>query len=356
MHIAIGYRFYAEALGFHMERALRTLRHTVTYVGLPAGERPGYDTSVSVADIISHMPDKPDLFLWIDPAGPYFPSGIETLPIPTACYLVDVHLGSWRLEAARFFDAVFIAQKDYMSSYIEATGHNQVVWLPLAYAPDVHKNLDLERIYDVGFVGNLARAHKTTPRARRLKLIARRFRTNDFYRSYLPHEVGETYSKSRIVFNASIGGDVNMRVFEGAASGALVLTDSIANGLQDLFRVDQEVVTYTDDGDLLDKINHFLSHEEERSTIARAGCVRAAQEHTYLHRVADLLGLVMDPTFQRIAPMRTASAHEQYKARLTVYTHLHMVDAILDAARAGGKGPFGRLTAVYPALLRRLLL
>jgi hypothetical protein len=355
MHIAIGYRWFDTALGFHMERALLQMGHTVTYVGLPAATRPGYDTSVPISDIIDHLPTKPDLFLWIDPAGPYFPACIESLPIPTACYLIDVHLGSWRLEAADFFDAVFIAQKDYLDLYRKKVRHHQVYWLPLAAAPDVHGRTDLPRIYDVGFVGNLAVAHRNTPRARRLRLITSSFRTNDFYVPYTPQEVGRVYSQSRIVFNTSIAGDVTMRVFEGTMAGALVLTDSVANGLDELFRVGKEIVVYENDRELRERIDYFLSHEEERAEIARAGHVRSMGEHTYSHRCRRLLDLVSHNDFARLAPMRSRSAQENRKARHEIYTHLHMVDAILYAERDRGAGPFTRAVRVFPALLRRLI-
>ena len=355
MHIAIGYRFYAEALGFHMERALRALGHTATYVGLAAGERPGYDASVSVSDIISHMSEKPDLFLWIDPAGPYFPPGIETLPVPTACYLVDVHLGSWRFQAARFFDAVFIAQKNYLDVYRKTLNHDQVYWLALAAAEDVHRRIDLPCVYDVGFAGNVAVAHQKTARAKRLKLITDSFQTNDFYRHYLPEEVRRIYSQSRIAFNTSISGDVTMRVFEGTMGGALLLTDGVDNGLDRLFRIGEEIVVYKDDTDLVEKIRYYLSHEEERAMIAHAGHLRCMAEHTYRHRCNSLLQAVRSPSFELKAPMRDASPEARRNARHVVYTHLHMVDAILDEERRRGAGPITRAIHLFPALIRRLI-
>ncbi len=206
MHIALGYRWFPTAAGYHIERALRSLGHTVTYVGLPAAGRPGYNHSVPLPEILASLSPLPDLYLWVDPAGRYFPPGIEDAPIPTACYLIDVHLGHWRPQVARFFDAVFIAQKDYLDQFYRAVGHPQVYWLPLAAAPDVHYDHHLPRIYDVGFVGNIALVHRKTARARRLKLITDRFCTNEFYRVYMPEEVGQVYSQSRIVFNCSIAG------------------------------------------------------------------------------------------------------------------------------------------------------
>lgn len=354
MYILLGYRWFPTAAGYHIERALQALGHTVTYIGLPCGQRAGYDTTVPVDEIVAALPEKPDLYLWIDPAGRYFPPGIERLPIITACYLIDVHLGHWREQAARFFDVVFIAQKDYLSRFRQAVGHDQVHWLPLAAASDVHRDHHLPRIYDVGFVGNIARAHRKTARARRLKLIAERFRTNDFYRVYMPEEVGRVYSQSRIVFNCSIAGDVTMRVFEGTACGALVLTDAVANGLDELFEIGREIVVYQDDRDLLEKIAYYLAHEEEREAIARAGQERTLREHMYVHRMRRLTEVVSSS--HPVAPMRAAPAAERWKARREIYIHLHMLDALVDQARDMGLDPLRRAWAVLPGLLRRLLL
>ncbi len=355
MHIAIGYRYFPTAAGFHLERAFQELGHRVTYVGLGAVDHPGYAETTPVDRILASLDPPPDLFLWVDPAGRYFPPGMEDAPIPTAGYLIDVHLGHWRQTAARFFDAVFLAQRDYVKSFRQVLGHKQIHWLPLAAAPDVHRDHGLPRIYDVGFVGNLSRAHRGTARARRLALLAERYRTNDFTRQHTPEEVGRVYSQSRVVVNTSIAGDVTMRIFEGTAAGALVLTDA-ARGLDELFEVGQEVVVYQDDSDLLRLIDHYLAQEEERAAIAAAGQRRTLAEHTYAHRAQAILDVVTGPDFQRLAPMRTASPEERRAARRTIYTHLHMLDALLDQARDAGYSPLRRLWCVAPCLARRLLL
>jgi glycosyltransferase involved in cell wall biosynthesis len=356
MHIALGYRWFLTSAGFHIERALQAQGHTVSYVGLPCPDRSGYDNSVSIGEIIQQLPQRPDLYLWIDPAGRYFPPGIEDLPLPTACYVIDVHLGHWRQQAARFFDAVFIAQHDYLDSFKRAVGHDQVYWLPLAAADDVHHPIDLPRIYDVGFVGNLALAHRNTPRAQRLKLIADRFQTNDFYRSYTPAEVAQVYSQSKIVFNTSINGDVTMRLFEGAACGAMVLTDSTSNGLGELFGIDREIVVYQNDADLIDKITYYLTQADERIAIARAGYDRVQAQHTYQHRVQKILEPIGQENFKRSAAMRSAGSNERLSTRREVYTHMHMLDAILDEARAAGHHPIRRAWEALPCLIRRVML
>jgi spore maturation protein CgeB len=147
-----------------------------------------------------------------------------------------------------------------------------------------------------------------------------------------------------------------MRIFEGAAAGALVLTDAVANGLGELFRLGEEIVVFDDDADLLAKVDHFLAHPDERASIAAAGQRRVLAEHTYAHRVDRLLQVVTAPGFQRSAPLRGAPEAECRAARHTVYTRLHMLDAVLDEAKIAGYGPVRRLWSTAPVLARRLLL
>ncbi len=356
MHIVLGYYRFVHAAAYHFERAFLELGHSVTYVGLPTAVSSGYDSSVPINQIVTSLHPSPDIFVWIDPAGRYFPIGIEDLFIPTVGYLIDVHLGNWRPIAARFFDNVFIAQKDYLPQYRRAVGHDQVYWLPLAAASDVHYDHGLERIYDVGFVGSMSRSHRHTARARRLQLITQQFKTNDVFRSYTPKEVGEIYSESKIVFNSSIAGDVTMRVFEGSACGAMVLTDSVANGLLELYEPGKEIAVYTDDADLTDKVNYYLTHESERCQVAQAGHQRAVTQHSYTHRAQQILNTLASPGLLQAAPMRQADQEQRMAARHHIYTRLQMLDLILDDAHMVTNNPLRRMLAILPCLIRRLLI
>ena len=356
MQVALGYQWFAHHAAYHIERAFAAAGCSTTYVGLPVAQRAGYDSRVDVDQILAAQPQAPDLYLLIDPAGPYFPRGIERLPMPTACYLIDVHLGGWRQHMARFFDLVFVAQKDYLDMYRQAVGHDQVYWLPLAAAPDIHRRYDLPPLYDVAFVGSTAAAHqRTSSRRRRLQLISHRYKTNDVFAPTPAEEVGRIYSQARIVMNTSIAGDVTMRDFEATASGAMLLTDSAANGLADLFAIGKEVVVFGDDQEMLAKIDYYLAHEPERRAIADAGYARAHAQHTYQHRVQQILAAAQAPGMRKAAPMRTAAAGAIAAERRAVYTGLHMLDALYDDARRARLGPLRRTWTALPALARRTL-
>jgi hypothetical protein len=131
------------------------------------------------------------------------------------------------------------------------------------------------RDIDVLFVGNL---HPAVQRERlawlgRLARLGRRWRvvirTGVFgadYRALL--------ARARVVFNRSVRGECNMRTFEATAAGALLFQEAGNQEMPAFFSEGEEYVAYQDNN-LEDLLEHYLSHEEERERIARAGQQRA---------------------------------------------------------------------------------
>jgi spore maturation protein CgeB len=83
----------------------------------------------------------------------------------------------------------------------------------------------------------------------------------------------------------------NMRLYESTGMGSLLLTDAKAN-LLELFTPGREVITYEDADDLVEKAQHFLTHEDERAAIACAGQSRTLRDHTYAVRMAELVEIL----------------------------------------------------------------
>lgn len=84
----------------------------------------------------------------------------------------------------------------------------------------------------------------------------------------------------------------NMRLYEATGVGALLITDWKEN-LREMFEPGKEVVAYRTPEECAKMIRYYLEHEEERQTIARAGQERTLQEHTYYHRMQELVDLVL---------------------------------------------------------------
>lgn len=79
----------------------------------------------------------------------------------------------------------------------------------------------------------------------------------------------------------------NMRLYEATGVGSLLLTDAKQN-LGDLFEVGREVVAYRDEDELVQAVEHYLAHEDERTAIAAAGQQRTLRDHTYAVRMREL--------------------------------------------------------------------
>jgi glycosyltransferase involved in cell wall biosynthesis len=270
---------------------------------------------------------KEDVFIFIDPA-PDWPLGLELIPCVTVVYFIDVHqeLHS-RLQLSRFFDVVFVAQKDYLSSFQEI-GHQHVYWLPLACSPDVHYAPSIIKTFDVGFVGKLGLIGTT--RHKLLTTILPRYKTNDYRKFYSPHDMAKVYGQSKIVFNASINGDLNMRFFEAMAAGALLVTDRIENGLNELFEEGVHYVGYSTIEEAIEKINYYLANDAERGQIAAQGQKFVFEQHTYQHRWEKICQLSTPISLQ--APARFYSNKELGDLYSDIFASLRMPKRIWAVA------------------------
>lgn len=227
----------------------------------------------------------PDVYLWVDSGVKHVPSDLAAFKGAKACYLIDTHLDiETRLAVARHFDHVFLAQKAQVPAFVGA-GLRDVTWLPLACSKELHDLAPEPRTLDVAYVGSLSDED-----SRRRDLIGglKERYPNSYVGRAWPHDMAAIYHRARIVVNACVNRDVNMRVFEALASGALLITDE-ADGLEDLFVDGTHLVIYRDDRELHDLIDHYLDDSEARERIAAAGRTEVLAAHTYDHRVAAML-------------------------------------------------------------------
>jgi hypothetical protein len=278
-----------------------------------AGDRvtPLYGTDIATADL--------DALLFVEPPPDCWPVGLEDLRCPTAVYLIDTHqdLGL-RLTYAPFFDEIFVAQLNNVAD-VRAAGYPQAQWLPLAADRAFAQEPSRPRHLDVAFVGKLGQSG--TPRREVLDTIASSFRTNDLRRRYRPSEMRELYGQAKIVVNASIGGDVNMRVFEAMVSGALLVTDRIGNGLDELFTEGEHYVGYSTANEARDAIAHYLDDHCDRVRIAAAGQRQVLSQHTYDHRWLDVRARLTNAKSASRA-LADASAESRRKAYARVSARL----------------------------------
>ncbi len=367
MHILVGFGYYPGTTGLYIQAALAK-HHQVTFVGTAwaAHHQPGFAPNVDLAALVSKLETPPDLFLYVDSGNvAYAPIGLEHLPCPTAAYLIDAYpphtglINKFRLRLAPLFDYVFVAHRGCEELYSSWRNGLPVHWLPLACDPAVHRDHHLERIYDVGFVGQVNASYPN--RVRALAALSARYRLNDYRRPYYMDEMARVYSESKIVFNMTLQGLLNGRIFEAPPSGALLLTEqSSHNGQTELLTEGEHFVTFRDLDDLVQKVDYFLAYPDERERIARAGQAHVLQHHTYEHRTQTILDVVAADGARAIAPVRGWSSTRQARHYIELHSLLRMVDAVMEQpwyslpgrSRITQRARQGYYTAL--AVLRRL--
>lgn len=238
--------------------------------------------------------------------------------VATAMWFVE----DWRIFTywkafAPLYDYFAIIQEDPFFEELEKVGQTDALYLPLAADPDFHRPLELSSVEkrtfgsEVSFMGagypNRRQAFRQLIKydfkiwgtewdgdptlARHVQMDGRRIS---------PEECVKIFNATRINLNlhssvqanelVSKGDFVNPRTFELAACGAFQLVDE-RGLLFDLFYSD-ELATFDSMSDLIEKIDHYLAHPEERDEIARRGRDKVLAEHTYAHRMQALIDFI----------------------------------------------------------------
>lgn len=99
------------------------------------------------------------------------------------------------------------------------------------------------------------------------------------------------YPCSQINFNCTsqqMKGAVNQRVFDVPATESFLLTD-YREQVENLFEMGKEIICYKSPEEAKDLVKYYLDHPEEGKKIAKAARKRVLKEHTYEHRVQELI-------------------------------------------------------------------
>lgn len=79
-----------------------------------------------------------------------------------------------------------------------------------------------------------------------------------------------------------------LRCFDIMGCGGFLMTNYQAE-LAEYFEIGTDLEAYSSIEELIDKCNYYLQHEEERKAIAANGYRKVCEQHTYLHRVTEMI-------------------------------------------------------------------
>ena len=185
-------------------------------------------------------------------------------------------------------------------------------YVGLGFEPKVLRYLQqTDTRYDVSFVGGFDRSSVHSSRNEWLRFLCGRIPQIRVWGRGIDREpkdspirasfVGQAWGREmyQILYNSNITinhhGDVppyanNLRLYEATGVGTLLITDWKLN-LHEIFEPGREVAAYRDAAECAERICYYLEHAEERKAIASAGQQRTLQEHTYHHRMQELLDI-----------------------------------------------------------------
>lgn len=217
----------------------------------------------------------------------------------------DYHLDEkgYRINKAKQFDYVFVNQKWYVPLF-EKAGIKNVQYLPHAAEPKAYPYFEILKKWDLCFIGHIQEYHKgNTVNLPRIEILEQMFKAiPNFYfgfrQSAFPEknmfeDASKKFCQSKVVFNCSVGNDLNMRFFEVLSSGSFLLTNWIPEltSVPDLID-DKHYVTYRTMKEAIEKTRYYIEHDKEREEIAKAGHKQFLAGHTYKHRVKTILNTV----------------------------------------------------------------
>jgi len=166
----------------------------------------------------------------------------------------------------------------------------KALWSPAACDAELHKRLDVAKALDIGYVGN----DGGIPRKFYLQEIRERY-PSSFLGIAEYTKMSEIYSKSRIGFNYIRPKEsITMRCMEIASCGALVLVNKISDGsAEELgFKDRESLVYYNSPKELFNLIDYYLAHDDKREAIAGRGHELVVSNHTYRHRLEEMLKII----------------------------------------------------------------
>ena len=206
---------------------------------------------------------------------------------------------SWRYEETRpiweLFNTVVTTDKNKHNQRTKE-GFNSVLsqW---ACNHLLYRKLNLPKIYDVSFMGRCYGERKE---------FVERLRNSDIKIATFGQgweeggrvsqaDMIRIYNQSKTVLNISktSQGDkiqIKGRDFEVPGCGGMLLTQE-SEDIKEYFEPGNEIITYKNRDDVIQKIKYYLIHEKELNKISNNGYQRVLKDHTYKKRLKEVIGI-----------------------------------------------------------------
>ena len=156
-------------------------------------------------------------------------------------------------------------------------------WFPNSYPDDLMFPTNTEKSVDVGFCGNILNRGHIIDSLNKFGI------KKDIF--VIGKDMVDCINSYKIHLNCNISNDINYRTFETTGCGTFLLTN-YTPGLEKLFDIGKEIVTYSSIQDLSEKVSYYLNNDDERNRIAKAGYEKSKANHTYYERSKKIIEII----------------------------------------------------------------
>lgn len=181
-------------------------------------------------------------------------------------------------------DFIFYSQKNCEKFFTK----DNCFFLPSAIDDKIFNDKELDRVYPIGFVGKIAWPIREQFINKLKGYYNERF---NFQEGIYFEDVAKFYNQCELVVNHSVVNEINMRMFEATACGALLITQDVPH-LSDFWEVGKEIITYRTEEEMYRLINYYLENKKEAIKIATAGQLRTLRDHNYFNRAKKIKKII----------------------------------------------------------------
>lgn len=187
-------------------------------------------------------------------------------------------------EWAKYYSYISTTHQKSFNKYCQDGFQDKIIMTQWACNHFIYKKLNLPKTIDVSFCGQLYGERQEIIQYLQDNGIQIKCFGHPF--NYLTFEpMLQVLNQTKInlnITNAGHGKDrqIKGRNFEIPGIGSFLLTD-YAEGLENYYDLEKEMIIFKNKKDLLDKIKYYLEHEKEREEIAQKAMERTLKEHTY---------------------------------------------------------------------------
>ncbi|MEK6889282.1 MAG: glycosyltransferase [Nanoarchaeota archaeon] len=202
----------------------------------------------------------------------------------------DKDFGTLKRYHALFMDCTFTAQPHYLNKY-KKDGVKNVLSI-IGVNTEAFKPIKTKKIYDVVFIGKASRERVKTIKflvEKGVKVIVFGSLWNNYPEfkdickghinsNEMPNVINQTKISIGLSKNKHGVAAFKWRTFEIASCRAFSLVDYFEE-YKKYFKINEEIVMFKDEEDLVEKINYYLKHEKEREKIAKNAYKRIIKDY-----------------------------------------------------------------------------